>query len=465
LSNEVKGTGDLALATAQVFRKKVHRYFKLPNSNHSKARDLVNLLIIMVFEIIFAHVPILVASVKIWCILYSLLLLSSDIVFTFFPSTFLGILTVYGLLYYFRLEPVNTTVVNRVLGLDLLKSDKSLPWQTTSRLLQATAGKASSVTAVPDPNLNGTTKTADTAAGGSTSSDVSEFYSMQIIGHRGAGLDSPENTLAAFRNCKFRGCTAVEFDVGLTKDGIPVLFHDDDLMRMTGVNKKLKDVTWDEIKNLELLHPLSKKFSHERIPLFKEGIQTCLELDLRFFIDIKDSGTIPHILEAYKSTPRMYDRAIVSSFNLKIVYDLRRSDPNIMGCCAWRPGFFRYKTWDGSLKNLEKWNTLFLFDWLAVVADWIHLWFVTTVAWWFVGMSVVLLNKDGVRTDDLSRWSRRGIRTFLWTVNNPIEKLHVVQNFRTGYLTDTLEMPRIQSSSDFLTPIQKSEVDVSTKKQ
>ncbi|MCA9516048.1 MAG: glycerophosphodiester phosphodiesterase [Myxococcales bacterium] len=55
-----------------------------------------------------------------------------------------------------------------------------------------------------------------------------------LIAHRGASADAPENTLAAFRRALDDGADGVEMDVRLTRDGVPVVFHDDDLARLTG---------------------------------------------------------------------------------------------------------------------------------------------------------------------------------------------------------------------------------------
>ena len=55
-----------------------------------------------------------------------------------------------------------------------------------------------------------------------------------LIAHRGNAADYPENTLAALRSAIELGLRHVEFDVQLTRDGVPVVLHDADLRRMTG---------------------------------------------------------------------------------------------------------------------------------------------------------------------------------------------------------------------------------------
>jgi len=54
-----------------------------------------------------------------------------------------------------------------------------------------------------------------------------------VIGHRGACAHAPENTLASFAKAADLGCRMVEFDVRLSADGVPVVFHDDNLERCT----------------------------------------------------------------------------------------------------------------------------------------------------------------------------------------------------------------------------------------
>ena len=58
----------------------------------------------------------------------------------------------------------------------------------------------------------------------------------RFMGHRGAAGLAPENTLASIRKAADQGAPWVEFDVMLTGDGVPVLFHDDSLKRLTGLD-------------------------------------------------------------------------------------------------------------------------------------------------------------------------------------------------------------------------------------
>lgn len=68
-----------------------------------------------------------------------------------------------------------------------------------------------------------------------------------LYGHRGVNIKSIENTLDAFYSCRHSG---IESDVRLTKDNIPVLHHDDSLLRVYGVNKMIKDLTFKQLNNI-----------------------------------------------------------------------------------------------------------------------------------------------------------------------------------------------------------------------
>lgn len=74
---------------------------------------------------------------------------------------------------------------------------------------------------------------------------------LGTVAHRAAGLDAPENTLAALQLAARNGARCVEFDVSFTKDGVPVVFHDDSALRCTGVDQLIDELTWEEVQKLD----------------------------------------------------------------------------------------------------------------------------------------------------------------------------------------------------------------------
>ncbi|NDF12326.1 MAG: glycerophosphodiester phosphodiesterase [Proteobacteria bacterium] len=73
---------------------------------------------------------------------------------------------------------------------------------------------------------------------------------IQVVGHRGAAGYAPENTFASFDKALSMGVDAIEFDVLLTKDQVPVVFHDRTLERMTDGSGKLVEKTFAELSAL-----------------------------------------------------------------------------------------------------------------------------------------------------------------------------------------------------------------------
>ncbi|MFJ3519477.1 glycerophosphodiester phosphodiesterase [Streptomyces sp. NPDC090131] len=73
---------------------------------------------------------------------------------------------------------------------------------------------------------------------------------LTAVGHRGDPYRVRENTLASIRSAFARGADAVEIDVRLTRDGVPVLLHDETLLRMWGHDVRLGDVTAPQLKEL-----------------------------------------------------------------------------------------------------------------------------------------------------------------------------------------------------------------------
>ncbi|MFI5864906.1 glycerophosphodiester phosphodiesterase [Streptomyces sp. NPDC051546] len=73
---------------------------------------------------------------------------------------------------------------------------------------------------------------------------------LTAVGHRGDPYRVRENTLPSIRSAFERGADAVEIDVRMTRDGVPVLLHDEDLRRLWGHDVRLEDVTAPQLKEL-----------------------------------------------------------------------------------------------------------------------------------------------------------------------------------------------------------------------
>mgnify|MGYP002724204438 CR=1 FL=1 len=135
----------------------------------------------------------------------------------------------------------------------------------------------------------------------------------EIWAHRGASRDVPENTMAAFEKACADGADGLEIDVQRTKDGELVVFHDEQLERLTGDPRQLKDLTRKE------LHALRVAGAHD-IPLFSDVLAFCKERKLRLNIELKNSvhlypGLEEQAAELVRAAGIPADRIIYSSFH------------------------------------------------------------------------------------------------------------------------------------------------------
>jgi len=108
-----------------------------------------------------------------------------------------------------------------------------------------------------------------------------------IIAHRGSPRAAPENTLASFRQAARDGATWVEFDVVLTADQRPVVFHDDDLDRTSDGFGPIAATTFDALRNLDAGSWFSPQFVGEPVPTLEEALELFLDLGLGFNMEIK----------------------------------------------------------------------------------------------------------------------------------------------------------------------------------
>jgi len=141
-----------------------------------------------------------------------------------------------------------------------------------------------------------------------------------VIGHRGAASYAPENTLASFAEAKKRGAQWVEFDVRLTRDNIPIVMHDDNLRRTTGLDRMAADTDFAEVRELRAGAWFAPRFTDARVPSFAETIAGLARLRLGANIEIKpDRGrevetaqAVVAMLDAY--WPKNMPLPLLSSF-------------------------------------------------------------------------------------------------------------------------------------------------------
>lgn len=112
---------------------------------------------------------------------------------------------------------------------------------------------------------------------------------MQIVAHRGASAECPENTLASTRRAIEAGASAVEVDVRTTKDGALVLSHDAKVDRTTNGQGAINALTLAEIKRLDAGRWFHERFAGERMPTLGEALAVCKgRIDV--LLDLKVDG-------------------------------------------------------------------------------------------------------------------------------------------------------------------------------
>ncbi|MDD5759137.1 MAG: glycerophosphodiester phosphodiesterase family protein [Desulfobulbaceae bacterium] len=130
---------------------------------------------------------------------------------------------------------------------------------------------------------------------------VAEPLSFEIVGHRGYGSATPENTLAALRRSISEAVKVAEVDIRLTSDGVPVLLHDSSLSRTTGDHHLVSELTLAEIKKLDAGSYKSIEFLGEKIPTFEEALLLA-DSKLKLLLHVKITGAIPAIAAVLRKT-------------------------------------------------------------------------------------------------------------------------------------------------------------------
>ena len=160
-----------------------------------------------------------------------------------------------------------------------------------------------------------------------------DLPSPLVVAHRGASVDRPENTVAAFDAAVRAGADAVEFDVRMSADGHAVVMHDPWVDRTTEGTGLVRDLTLAQIKRLRIRSSSSEP---AEVPTLAEAL-TLLSGRVAVDVEIKNLPSEPdHEADrerAVEATLRALDDAafvgpvLISSFNPRSLARSREIDP------------------------------------------------------------------------------------------------------------------------------------------
>ena len=188
-----------------------------------------------------------------------------------------------------------------------------------------------------------------------------------IIAHRGSSALAPENTLGAFRRAIDDGADGVEFDVRLSKDGVPVVIHDSTLGRTTGIKKRVADLTAEELSRLDagswfnVAHPTRARteFASEGISSLQTVLQTVERAPGPIYVELKCeterdlSPLIDAVCRQIERSPFL-DRIILKSFRLRVIPQVRAVLPEVRTAALFAPQVMRLLRKEKYLINIAR---------------------------------------------------------------------------------------------------------------
>ena len=152
-----------------------------------------------------------------------------------------------------------------------------------------------------------------------------DYDGLKVLAHRGGAEESYENTTESFEYSQLLGCEFIETDVQVSSDGIPYIFHDDDLKRILNKPVRFDSLSSNEIDDLSI-------FNSCKIPKLSD---TLLRFpNLCFQIDFKTDEVVMPALDVINDM-NVFDRVCIASFSSKRLQNVRSLYPDL--CISMGP--------------------------------------------------------------------------------------------------------------------------------
>ena len=236
-------------------------------------------------------------------------------------------------------------------------------------------------------------------------------HSVEIIGHRGASYDAPENTVVSVLTAWKQGADSAEIDIHLTQDNRIVLMHDDNTKRITGADHQIAETASDVLRQLDAGGWKDPKFTGERIPFLEEILPTIPE-KRRLFIEIKCGPEILPYLKTVIEKSGKSQQIVIIGFDLDTVAKSKELMPNL-------PAYW--------LKSTEKEK-----DTGVLIPHGKEL--IPTAQ--EKGLDGLDVQHSGVTREFVDAVHKAGLRLYVWTVNDPDEARRLKELGVDGITTD-----------------------------
>jgi glycerophosphoryl diester phosphodiesterase len=154
---------------------------------------------------------------------------------------------------------------------------------------------------------------------------------VRVTAHRGHARAAPENTLSAMRKAIESGADYAELDVQRTADGVIVLLHDRDLKRVAGVSRRLDELSYTEVRKLDVGSWFDPAFAGEPVPTLEQVINLArgrikLNIELKFFGP--DRGLALAVARLVREQD-FESECLVTSLNYDALVEVKRHNPRL----------------------------------------------------------------------------------------------------------------------------------------
>src|SRR5262249_57824245 len=154
-------------------------------------------------------------------------------------------------------------------------------------------------------------------------------HEVRIFAHRGSSIEAPENSLAAFKKAGQEHADFVELDVQESSDGVVLVNHDVDLMKLARSPLKIWQTPAAELRKVDIGSSTGPQFADQRVPTLVEALDACrgvTEVD----IELKDYGHDQMLEErvvAIVDSMQMQDKIVTMSLSPKMVAKMKQLRP------------------------------------------------------------------------------------------------------------------------------------------